>query len=80
MYIGPKDESAKYDPDLVFATKNFRKLNQKTPNLIYDLNFWYISDPELASKLGVNSAGEVYLVQKTDNITPSQHRGYYFKS
>lgn len=31
-YIGERDPSTgKYDPDLVFATKQFRKLNQKTP-------------------------------------------------
>mgnify|MGYP000385907193 CR=1 FL=1 len=26
-YVGPKDEEGRYDADLVFATKNFRKLN-----------------------------------------------------
>lgn len=26
-YIGPKDENERYDIDLTFATKNFRKLN-----------------------------------------------------
>ena len=26
-YVGPKDENGRYDADLVFATKNFRKLN-----------------------------------------------------
>jgi hypothetical protein len=79
MYIGPT-ENAKHDSDLIFATKNFRKLNQKTPNLIYDLNFWYISDPNLAEKLGVNTAGEIYLLQKTENVTPINHRGYFIKS
>ena len=44
-YIGPKDQDEKYDSDLVFATKNFRKLNQRTPDNLFKLNFWYIQDP-----------------------------------
>jgi hypothetical protein len=43
-YIGPKTYG-KYDADLVFATKQFRKLNQRAPDNLFSLNFWYIEEP-----------------------------------
>lgn len=61
-FIGPKNSDDKYDPDLVFASKNFRKLNQKMPDSMFDLKFWYVQDSDLASKLGIKSAGDVYLI------------------
>ena len=46
-FIGEKIDG-KYDADLVFATKSFRKLNQRTPDSVFDLNFWYVEDIKLA--------------------------------
>jgi hypothetical protein len=53
-----------YDPDIVFATKNFRKMNQKIPNGVFQINFWYIESKELAEKLKINSAGDIYMIVK----------------
>lgn len=47
-YIGEKNSEGKYDPDMVFATKSFRKLNQRTPDNIFNLHFWYVEDPDVA--------------------------------
>ena len=47
-YVGPKNDENKYDSDLIFATKTFRKLFQKTPDNIFNLKFWYVEDSSLA--------------------------------
>ena len=80
-FIGDKTDG-KYDPDLVFATKNFRKLNQKTPDGIYDLKYWYIEDQGLANQLGVESAGDVYMikVENEHSKTQIQYRGFPISS
>lgn len=80
-YIGPKDhqQNSKHDPDLVFATKPFRKLSQKTPHNLLGLNFWYIEDPALARRLKIDSAGDVYLVQ-SDAEGSINYNGYSLKS
>lgn len=65
---------------MVFATKSFRKLNQRTPDNIFNLNFWYVEDPDLAQKLGIQSAGDVYLLKSSDEPEEVTHNDYNFKS
>ena len=74
-YLGAREfeGAAKYDPDLVFATKQFRKLNQNTPCQNIGIKFWLVEDARLAAALGIKTAGDVYLVQREPEGHPREN-------
>ena len=78
-FIGGKQDG-KYDHDLVFATKPFRKLSQRTPDSVFNLHYWFVEDMKLAEELGINTAGDVYMVKGTEKESEITHNGYNFES
>ena len=63
MYVGPVNSSTgKYDPDLIFASKNFRLLNLAFKENVLPLKFWTVESKELADQLGITTAGDIYKV------------------
>lgn len=41
-------------------------MNQRTPDSVFPLHYWYVEGTELAEQLGVKTAGDVYLVKGTE--------------